>query len=171
MARDPRTHAIRQDHAEPVRAHCVRPSTTRPRRRGRVFRAKCLRRRVSGLPWPIQVGRRIREVPERRQRRVRDLRLDSQAAVVQRQDWHDGSLVRRAHAGSVGFRGRAGRRRDVSRLRRIFQRVSGRHPAGRRVRAQAGDVGVQQRDREPRPAQEIGHAQTFASGALQLGDN
>ena len=127
-------HAVRQVGKYPA-----------PRERGdrEHLREPRLRGGVSGLPRSREFAGRVRQVSERRAGRLRLLRVDREAAVEQRPHRHAGSLVRRAHDDCVGVSRCAGTRGDVHRLRRIRERVPGRHSTGRSVRAQAGHVGVQ----------------------------
>ena len=62
---DPRAYALRQDCREPVRAHACGRETEVARRCRCILRAQRLRGDLSGLPRPLQVRRRVRQIPRR----------------------------------------------------------------------------------------------------------
>jgi X-Pro dipeptidyl-peptidase (S15 family) len=100
-----------------------------PARRGRcLLYAARLCRRLSGLPRPVAVGGPLHKISERGRGRIRHPLLADAAILVQRPDWHIRSLLRGAHLGSTRLPRPARSRRAVSRLRRVFERLSQRHP-------------------------------------------
>ena len=73
-------------------------------------------------------------------------------AWLMRQNWCDGRIGRsacpsRAHAGGPRLSRSAGPEGAVSRLRRLLERLSQRHPPRRRVRPETSDLGLSQRAR------------------------
>ena len=77
---------------------------------------------------------------------------------LQRQPWCNGrvghlrTVLRCPHAGGARLPRSAGAGGAVPRLRRLLQRLSQRHPPWRRLRPEAGDLGLSQRSRRrPRP--------------------
>ena len=115
----------------------------REHRRRRDAREPRLRGRVSGLPRSRALRRSLRQVFERRTRRLRLLRVADRASLEQRAHRHDGAFLRRTHAERARQRRGAGREGDVHGFRRLFKCLSGRHPPRRRLRIEAGDLGIQ----------------------------
>ena len=140
-----RAHALRQIGAEPLRAHRCRRAAPLARRGRRLFRRARLCRRLSGLPRPLQIGGPVHEISERSRGRLRHARLADAAELVQRPDRHLRAVLRGAHPGGARLSRPAGSGGAVSRLRRLLERLSQRHPPRRRVRSEAGDLGLQQR--------------------------
>jgi len=132
----------------------------RPQSRGEVaalFRRARLCRRLSGLSRPLSFGRPFHEISERGRGRLRRARLAPAPALVQRPGRHPRAVLCGAHAGRARLSRPAGTGRTVPRLRRLLQRLSQRHPSWRRVRSEAGDMGLSQRPRRcPRPDSEGG---------------
>ena len=94
-------------------------------------------------------GGRVHQVHRRGGGRLRYDRVAGSAAVGGRPRRHVRSLLLRPHADGGGVPGAARARRHDPRLRRLLRCLPGRHPAGRRLRAEAGDVGLQPRQGEP----------------------
>ena len=88
-------------------------------------------------------------------------------ALVQRPDRHLRPVLCRAHAGGARLPRPAGTGGAVPRLRRLLQRLSQRHPPWRRVRPEAGDLGLSQRRSAdaPRPRREGGASRRRTSRA------
>ena len=128
------------------------PSAALARVARAVFHRCRLCRRLSGLPRALPLGRQLHQIPERGRRRVRHAGLAGAAALVQRAHRDDGPQLCGAYADGAGLPRPAGAGGAVPRLRRLLQRLSQRHQAWRRVRFEAGDLGLSQRARRrPRP--------------------
>ena len=98
---------------------------------------------LSGLPRTSRLGRRIRQISFGRGGRLRRDGVDRAAALVRRPHRHDGVVLRRAYAACGGVPQSAGPCHDDPRLRWLRERLHLRHQAGRRVRIEAGDMGLQ----------------------------
>ena len=141
-----RTHPLRQIGAEPFGAH--RRSPRRAARRGRgLFRAR------TATPSSIRTAAAatnragVYEISERGRGRLRHARLADAPALVQRPRRHLRPVLCGAYPGRARLSRPAGAGGAVSRLRRLLQRLSQRHPPRWRVRPEAGDLGLQQRAR------------------------
>lgn len=101
-----------------------------------------LPRRTAGLPGPGRLRGHVREVPRRGPGRRGHDRLAPEAAVVRRQGRDDGGVLLSPRPGSSGRRrgDRAGR--HVPGLWRFLLRVRRGDADGRRLRAEAGDLGT-----------------------------
>ena len=137
--------ALRQICAEPVGAHGCRRAAPLTQRGRSLFRAPRLRRRLSGLPGTVQIGRPLYEISARGRGWLRHPRLVDAAELVQRPGRHLRPLLRGPYPGRARLSRPAGLGGAVSRLRRVFQRLSQRHPPWRRFRFETGDLGFQQR--------------------------
>ena len=87
----------------------------------------------------------LRQIPVRWRGWLRYLRLAARPVVVRWAHLHHGAVVCRAHAGGAGLPRSAGPGGAGAGLRRVRQFVAVGHPPVRRVRAEAGDLGVQER--------------------------
>ena len=145
------------------------PPWRAPRSRAEVaayFVAARLRRRLSGLPRPLQIGRPLHKISERGRGRLRHARLAPAPALVQRPHRHLRAVLCGAHAGGARLPRSAGTGGAVPRLRRLLQRLSQRHPPWRRLRSEAGDLGLSTtRSPTPGPGGQGGLAGRRTSGA------
>jgi hypothetical protein len=148
----------------------------RPKRREEVaafFAPARLRCRHPGPAWPLPVRRPFHQVPRRSPGRPRDAVVGRGAALVQWTHRDVRPFLRRSHSDCADQFAAARSCRDVSRLRRVLQCVSRWHTSRRRLRVEAGDVGVQagvpeSRSRKPiRSCTPVSRAKTSATGSRQ----
>ena len=138
--------ARRTDGTRPAAAELTAADRTpaTPRRDRRLLHRAWLCRGLSGHARPLRLGRPLREVPVGWRGRLRRLHLAARPVLVRRAHLHHGPVLCGAHAGGAGLPRSARPGGAGAGLRRLRQLLEVRHPPVRRVRAEAGDLGVQE---------------------------
>ena len=165
------------DKSAPSRSERTAADPTPRSRAGgrRLFRRARLCGRLSGLPRPLSLGRQLHEIPQRGRGRRRHARLADASELVRRKYRHVRPVLCGAHAGGARLSRSAGSEGAVPRLRRLLERLSQRHPPRRRVRPEAGDLGLSQRagrcarPGDPRGARGAGHRRLVPPDAVDAG--
>ena len=132
------------------------------RRNRRVFHRAWLCRRLSGHPRSLRIRGRVRQVLVGRRGRLRHLRLAAGATLVRWPDLHHGPVLCGAHAGRAWLSESARSGGAGAGLRRLRQFLEVRHPPIRRVRNEAGVMGLSQCPGVARGDGGSGHAAALA---------
>ena len=141
LPRHPRAHALRAQHCEPQRGDGRFARARLARRARRLFRGARLWGRLSGLPRTPRLRGALHQISERGPRRFRLLRLAAAAILVRWAHRHHGPVLWGPYAGRARLPRSAGAQGTTHRFGRFRRFLARRHPAIRRLRAEAGDLG------------------------------